>query len=95
MVLGRQMRTPLTLLKESAKEEGTRNVGMEEQFNHHYGAQERSYQRGDRVYVRDYRPGARTRVKKRYGRAMYDVLTEGGDSWRRHANQMRGEVQPA
>ncbi|RCN46304.1 hypothetical protein ANCCAN_07694 [Ancylostoma caninum] len=95
--LGRQMRTPLTLLKETAKEEGTHNVRMEEQFNRHHGAQERSYHREDRVYVRDYRPGREkwipARVKQRYGRAVSDMLTEGGDLWRRHANQMRGEEQ--
>ncbi|KIH46295.1 hypothetical protein ANCDUO_23657 [Ancylostoma duodenale] len=51
----------------------------------------------DRVWVRDYRPGCAkwipARVKKRYGRAVYDVLTEEGDLWRRHANQVRGEEQ--
>ncbi|KIH68274.1 hypothetical protein ANCDUO_01394 [Ancylostoma duodenale] len=70
---------------------------MEEQFNRHHGAQKRSYQMGDRAWVRDYRPGRGkwipARVKKRYGQAVYDVLTEEGDLWRRHANQMRGEEQ--
>ncbi|KIH61185.1 hypothetical protein ANCDUO_08547 [Ancylostoma duodenale] len=51
----------------------------------------------DRVWVRDYRPGREkwipARVKKRYGRGVYDVLTEEGDLWRRHANQTRGEEQ--
>ncbi|EYC38281.1 hypothetical protein Y032_0727g1874 [Ancylostoma ceylanicum] len=91
------MRTPLTLLKESAKEEGTRNVKMEKQFNRHYGAQKRSYRMEDLVWVRDYRPGHEkwipARVKRRYGRAVYDVLTEEDELWRRHANQMRGKEQ--
>ncbi|KIH52330.1 hypothetical protein ANCDUO_17568 [Ancylostoma duodenale] len=51
----------------------------------------------DRVWVRDYRTGREkwipAHVKKRYGRAVYDVLTEEDDLWRRHANQMRGEEQ--
>ncbi|KAK6763960.1 hypothetical protein RB195_024335 [Necator americanus] len=92
--LGRQLRTSLTLLIESAKEEGTRNVEIEEQFNRHHGAQKRSYQE-ELVWVRDYRPGHEkwipARVKNRYGRAVYDVLTEEDDLWKRHANQMRGE----
>ncbi|KAL6731505.1 hypothetical protein Aduo_002364 [Ancylostoma duodenale] len=73
------MRTPLTVLEESAKEEGTRNVRMEEQFNRHHGAQKRSYQMEDRVSCEE--------------RAVYDVLTEEDDLWRRHANQKRGEEQ--
>ncbi|KAK6743719.1 hypothetical protein RB195_010799 [Necator americanus] len=93
--LGRQLRTSLTLLKESAKEEGTRNVEIEEQFNRHHGAQKRSYHQEELVWVRDYRPGHEkwipARVKNRYGRAVYDVLTEEDDLWKRHANQMRGE----
>ncbi|KAK6761757.1 hypothetical protein RB195_022729 [Necator americanus] len=47
--------------------------------------------------VRDYRPGHErwipARVKNRQRRAMYDVLTEKDDLWRRQANQMRGERQ--
>ncbi|KAK6735148.1 hypothetical protein RB195_018374 [Necator americanus] len=93
--LGRQLRTSLTLLKESVKEEGTRNVEIEEQFNRHHGAQKRSYHQEELVLVRDYRPGREkwipASVKNRYGRAVYDVLTEEDDLWKRHANQMRGE----
>ncbi|KAK6761473.1 hypothetical protein RB195_022516 [Necator americanus] len=93
--LGRQLRTSLTLLKESAKE-GTRSVEIEEQFNRHHGAQKRSYHQEELVWARDYRPGhekwTSARVKNRYGRAVYDVLTEEDDLWKRHdGNQMRGE----
>ncbi|KAK6750392.1 hypothetical protein RB195_002393 [Necator americanus] len=52
--LARQSRTSLTLLMESAKEEGTRNVKIEEQFNRHHGAQQRSYHQDELVWVRDY-----------------------------------------
>ncbi|KIH69495.1 hypothetical protein ANCDUO_00152 [Ancylostoma duodenale] len=57
MLIERQMRTPLMLMKESAKEEGTRNIKMEEQFSRHRAAQKRAYQMEDRGWVRDYRPG--------------------------------------
>ena len=95
--LGRQMRTPLTLLNEPSREEGTSNKKMEEQFNRHHGAQKRSYKTEETVWVRDYRPGhvkwIPARVKKRTGRALYDVLTEENHLWRRHANQMRTGAQ--
>ncbi|KAK6761920.1 hypothetical protein RB195_022856 [Necator americanus] len=68
---------------------------IEEQFNHHHGAQKRSYHQEELVWVRDYRPGHEkwtpARVKNRYGGAVYDVLTEDDDLWKRHANQMHGE----
>ena len=95
--LGHQIRTPLMLLKEPTKEEGTRNKKMEDQFNTHHGAQKRSYKTEEIVWVRDYRPRHEkwipARVKKRIGRALYDVLTEKNHLWRRHANQMRGDAQ--
>ncbi|KHJ97664.1 hypothetical protein OESDEN_02355 [Oesophagostomum dentatum] len=63
----------------------------------HHGAQEKSYQIGESVWVRDYRPDHETwipaRVTKRLGRAVYDLLTEESHIWRRHANQMRTNVE--
>ncbi|KHJ98618.1 hypothetical protein OESDEN_01392 [Oesophagostomum dentatum] len=49
--LGRQIRTSLTLEKEPRKRTATRNEKMEEQFNRHHGAQEKSYQMGESVLV--------------------------------------------
>ncbi|KHJ96809.1 integrase core domain protein [Oesophagostomum dentatum] len=90
--LGSQIRTSLTLLKEPTKETGTRNEKMEEQFNRHHEAQEKSYQLGEFVWVRDYRPKHEP-VTKCLCRAVYDVLTEENHLWRRHANQMRANVE--
>ncbi|KAK6761988.1 hypothetical protein RB195_022908 [Necator americanus] len=84
---GRQLRTSLTLLKESAKDEGTRNVEIEEQFNLHHRAQKRSYHQEELVWLRDYRPRHEkwipARVKNRYGQTVYDMLTEEDVLWRR------------
>ncbi|KAK6762016.1 hypothetical protein RB195_022926 [Necator americanus] len=49
--LRRQLRMSLTLLKESAKEEGTGNVEIEEQFNRRHGAQKRSYHQEELVWI--------------------------------------------
>ncbi|KAK6754874.1 hypothetical protein RB195_013696 [Necator americanus] len=90
-----QNATSLTQLDKSAKEEGTRSVKNEEQFNRHHGAQKRSYHQEELVWVRDYRPGHEiwipACVNKRYGRAECDVPMEEDDLWKRHAIQMRGE----
>ncbi|KHJ92612.1 hypothetical protein OESDEN_07495 [Oesophagostomum dentatum] len=89
--------TSLTLLKEPTKETGTCNEKMEERFNRHHGAQEKSYQMGKSVWVRDYRPEHEVWipawVTKRLGRAVYDVLTEENHLWKRHVNQMRTNVE--
>ncbi|KAK6762205.1 hypothetical protein RB195_023061 [Necator americanus] len=70
------VRTSLTLQKESAKEEGTCNVEMEEQFNRHHEARKRSYHKEKLVWVRGYSPGHEkwipARVKNRHERAVYD-----------------------
>ncbi|KAK6023245.1 hypothetical protein OSTOST_11030 [Ostertagia ostertagi] len=94
LFLGRQIRTTLTLLEETTEGgKGPRNAKMETQFNRHHGARERSYKIGEPVWIRDYRPGHKpwimAHVKSRVGRVLYDVLTEQGQLWRRHANQMR------
>ncbi|KHJ97275.1 integrase core domain protein [Oesophagostomum dentatum] len=72
--LGRWIRTLLTLLKEPTREIGTRNEKMEAQFSRHYRVQEKSYQMGESVWVRDYRPDHEAwipaRVTKRLGRAV-------------------------
>ncbi|KHJ99217.1 integrase core domain protein [Oesophagostomum dentatum] len=94
--LGRRIRMSLTLSKEPTKKTGKRSEKMEEQFNRHHGAQEKSYQMGS-PWVRDYRPDHEAwipaRATKRLGRAVYDVLTEETHLWRRHANQMRTNVE--
>uniref|UniRef100_W6NYA7 Integrase domain containing protein n=1 Tax=Haemonchus contortus TaxID=6289 RepID=W6NYA7_HAECO len=100
LFLGRQLRTTLTLLKEEIRnEKGSRKTRMERQYNLHHGARERSYQIEDPVYIRNYRPGQQkwipAHVKSRYGRVLYDVLTEDGQLWRRHINQMRTRSQPS
>ena len=44
---------------------------------------------GYMIFARDAKKWIPARVKKRYGEAVYDVLTEDNQLWRRHANQMR------
>ncbi|PIO70101.1 hypothetical protein TELCIR_08056 [Teladorsagia circumcincta] len=76
---------------------GPRKVKMEKQFNRHHRARERSYQTEEPVWIRDYRPGQKrwilAHVKSRLGRVLFDVLTEEGQLWRRHANQMRATTK--
>ncbi|EYC22302.1 hypothetical protein Y032_0017g3273 [Ancylostoma ceylanicum] len=90
--LGRQLRTPLTMLtmpKSAAKE---RNRKMESQFNFHNNARPKKFEPDDAVWVRNFgRGGARWtpgRVLARHGHATYDVLID-GRVHRRHSNQMR------
>ncbi|KAK6764583.1 hypothetical protein RB195_024780 [Necator americanus] len=68
---------------------------IEEQFNHHNGAQKRSYHQKELVWVRDYRPGHEkwipARVKNRHGRAAYDVLTEEDDFFQDAAQPWYGK----
>ncbi|KAL6730979.1 hypothetical protein Aduo_001894 [Ancylostoma duodenale] len=90
--LGRQLRTPLTMLtmpKSAAKE---RNRKMERQFNLHNNARPKKFEPDDKVWVRNFgRGGTRWtpgRVVARHGHATYDVLVD-GRVHRRHSNQMR------
>ncbi|KAL6735919.1 hypothetical protein Aduo_006318 [Ancylostoma duodenale] len=89
--LGRQLRTPLTMLtmpKSAVKE---RNRKMECQFNLHNNARQKKFEPDDRVWVRNFgRGGTRWtpgRVLARHGHATYDVLVD-GRVHRRHSNQM-------
>ena len=79
--------------KSEDNEERRDNETMEKQFNQHHGARKKEYKPEEAVWVRDFRSGFEkwipARVKKRYGKAVYDVLTEDDQLWRRHANQMR------
>ncbi|KIH53551.1 hypothetical protein ANCDUO_16314, partial [Ancylostoma duodenale] len=79
--LGRQLRTPLTVLtmpKSAVKE---RNRKMERQFNLHNNARPKKFEPDGRVWVRNFgRGGTRWtpgRALARYGHATYDVLVDG------------------
>ncbi|KIH66115.1 hypothetical protein ANCDUO_03559 [Ancylostoma duodenale] len=90
--LGRQLRTPLTILtmpKGAAKE---RNRKMERQFNLHNNACPKKFEPDDTVRVRNFGRGGTGwtpgRVLARHGHATYDVLID-GRVHRRHSDQMR------
>ncbi|RCN50476.1 hypothetical protein ANCCAN_03330 [Ancylostoma caninum] len=90
--LGRQLRTPLTMLtmpKSAVKE---RNRKTERQFNLHNNARPKKLGPDDRVWVRNFGRGETRwtpgRVLARHGHAAYDVLTERRVHGR-HSNQMR------
>ena len=52
VMIGRNMKTRLDLLKPSEAFEGDRNTKMEAQFNHHHGAKWREFAAGDDVYYK-------------------------------------------
>ncbi|EYB86471.1 hypothetical protein Y032_0278g1160 [Ancylostoma ceylanicum] len=90
--LGRQLRTPLTMLTMPQSAVKGRNRKMESQFNLHNNARPKKFEPGDAVWVRNFgRGGARWtpgRALARHGHATYDVLID-GRVHRRHSNQMR------
>ncbi|EYC10861.1 hypothetical protein Y032_0053g2335 [Ancylostoma ceylanicum] len=53
-IIGRQIRTALTMLNIPKSNPGERNKRMEEQFNRHNNAQSKTFRPGDTVWVRDY-----------------------------------------
>ncbi|KAK6032868.1 tRNA ligase class I, partial [Ostertagia ostertagi] len=93
LFLGRQIRTTLTLLKETT--EGEKDQEMQKWKSNSTVTTEHE------KIVQDWRTSLDSRlspwtqawimahVKSRFGRVLYDVLTEEGQLWRRHANQMR------
>ncbi|VDO58857.1 unnamed protein product [Haemonchus placei] len=76
---------------------GSHNTRMERQYNLHHGVRVKSHHIEDPVCIRNYRRGQQkwipAQVKNRYGRVLYDVLTEDEQFWRRHINQMRTRSQ--
>ncbi|XP_055699110.1 uncharacterized protein K02A2.6-like [Phlebotomus papatasi] len=93
LMLGRQLRIPLDLIKPPEDEPPKRNVSMEEMFNKKHGAKNRFFSVGEKVYARqgdktEWTPG--TIIEKR-GNVLYNVLLEftwGTRLIRAHTNQI-------
>uniref|UniRef100_A0A915A7J6 RNA-directed DNA polymerase n=1 Tax=Parascaris univalens TaxID=6257 RepID=A0A915A7J6_PARUN len=93
VLLGRQLRTSIYLIRPTPPAAVRRNDRMEADFNRRYEARYRSFTRGDLLLARNY-PFQKTRwakgvVLRRHGRVTYNVLV-GSEIWKRHANQFRG-----
>ncbi|WKY00905.1 hypothetical protein Q1695_015148 [Nippostrongylus brasiliensis] len=90
--LGRRLRSTLTMLKPNKTEVRRHDEKMEEQFNLHHGARERTFEPGDPVWVRDYRDGhpkwTPGQILNKHGRCVYDITVQ-NQIWRRQANQLR------
>ncbi|CAO4386706.1 unnamed protein product [Caenorhabditis nigoni] len=95
---GRKIRTFLDQLLPKDQIPNSHDIEMEKQFNKQHGARSRSYQVGEKVYVKDYRnintatwiPGT---IQKRIGQTLYRV-TVNDTVWTRHANQLRRREAP-
>ncbi|PIC40682.1 hypothetical protein B9Z55_008338 [Caenorhabditis nigoni] len=96
--IGRKIRTFLDQLLPKDQIPNSHDIEMEKQFNKQHGARSRSYQVGEKVYVKDYRnintatwiPGT---IQKRIGQTLYRV-TVNDTVWTRHANQLRRREAP-
>jgi hypothetical protein len=93
LFLGRKLRNVFDLLKPTTANNEQRlphrDIRMEQQFNKHHGTRSRQFHIGDTVWtVR--RPGTTPEpgvISRRIGHVLYDVLV-GGETYRRHANQL-------
>ena len=90
LMIGRDLRCRLSLLKPGLRDSVFKNVTQ--QILSRSAAAERSFDIGNRVMVRDYRPGHSrwqpARVLSKLGSKSYRVETDGGGVWKRHADQM-------
>ena len=90
LMIGRDLRCRLSLLKPGLRDSVFKNVTR--QIMSRSAVAERSFDIGNRVMVRDYRPGHSrwqpARVLSKLGSKSYRVETDGGGVWKRHADQM-------
>ena len=88
--LGRKIRNTLNMLWSSQKSAMKRNERMEIQFNRHHGARERSFRKGDGVWIQNNQgnPHKAGIVIQRIGKVLYDIKV-GDQCWRRHVNQLQ------
>ncbi|VDO80220.1 unnamed protein product, partial [Heligmosomoides polygyrus] len=81
LCIGRNLRTPLSMLKPVPDFERQVNLSLETQFNHHHGTKSRTFKPGKESW-------ADGLVVKRIGRVLYKIKV-GDELWTRHANQLR------
>ncbi|PIC43510.1 hypothetical protein B9Z55_004221 [Caenorhabditis nigoni] len=96
--IGRNIRTFLDQLLPKDQLPNSHDTEMEKQFNKQHGARSRSYQVGEKVYVKNYRnintaTWISGTIQKRIGRTLYRVLVKDA-VWIRHANQLRRRDNP-
>ncbi|PIC43759.1 hypothetical protein B9Z55_004376 [Caenorhabditis nigoni] len=96
--IGRNIRTFLNQLLPKDQLPNSHDTEMEKQFNKQHGARSRSYQVGEKVYVKNYRnintaTWISGTIQKRIGRTLYRVLVKDA-VWIRHANQLRRRDNP-
>ncbi|XP_055701767.1 uncharacterized protein K02A2.6-like [Phlebotomus papatasi] len=101
LIFGRSLRTQLALLKPIEEQSQLRNTKMEEQFNLKHGARSRSFEEGERVYVKIFKqngfkwePG---RIIERIGSVNYNIevfLSSANKLIRAHINQINPRSVP-
>ncbi|XP_045769765.1 uncharacterized protein K02A2.6-like [Maniola jurtina] len=89
LMFGRHLRSRLDLLKSGAVESVSDRLQKRALAK---GGTERVWVEGDKVWAQDFRKNKRwctAIIKSRRGRNMYEVETEDGLRWTRHADQLR------
>ncbi|XP_055542630.1 uncharacterized protein K02A2.6-like [Wyeomyia smithii] len=97
LMLGRKMRTILSLIKPTQRQPATVNQKQNEQFNRKHGTVSRSFQTGDKVYAKVYTANkwiwSAGEVIEAIGNVNYNVLLEVQHKRRKlirsHANQLK------
>ncbi|XP_055542898.1 uncharacterized protein K02A2.6-like [Wyeomyia smithii] len=97
LMLGRKMRTILSLLKPTQRQPATVNQKQNEQFNRKHGTVSRSFQTGDKVYAKVYTANkwiwSAGEVIEAIGNVNYNVLLKVQHKRRKlirsHANQLK------